>query len=25
MIAETRRKFNEWLSGELGRARGDGR
>jgi N-methylhydantoinase B len=21
MIAETRRKFNEWLSGELGKAR----
>jgi N-methylhydantoinase B len=25
MIAETRRKFNEWLSGELGKARGNGR
>ena len=24
MIAETRRKFNEWLSGELGKARGNG-
>jgi N-methylhydantoinase B len=25
MIAETRRKFNEWLSGELGAARSNGR
>jgi N-methylhydantoinase B len=25
MIAETRRKFNEWLSGELGKSRGNGR
>ena len=25
MIAETRRKFNEWLSGELGKARGNRR
>jgi N-methylhydantoinase B len=25
MIAETRRKFNEWLSGELGKARSNGR
>jgi N-methylhydantoinase B len=25
MIAETRRAFNEWLSGELGKARADGR
>jgi N-methylhydantoinase B len=24
MIAETRRTFNEWLSGELGKARGNG-
>ena len=24
-IAETRRKFDEWLSGELGKARGSGR
>ncbi|MDQ3943136.1 MAG: hypothetical protein M3254_08540, partial [Actinomycetota bacterium] len=24
VIAETRRKFNEWLSGELGKARGNG-
>jgi hypothetical protein len=24
MIAETRRRFNEWLSGELGKARGNG-
>jgi N-methylhydantoinase B len=24
MIAETRRKFNEWLSGELGKARSNG-
>ena len=25
IIAETRRKFNEWLSGELGKARSNGR
>jgi N-methylhydantoinase B len=25
VIAETRRKFNEWLSGELGKARSNGR
>ena len=25
MIAETRRRFNEWLSGELGAARANGR